>query len=86
MTREELTARVDELAGRPTFVADMEELAGELTESERELLGRILLERADSDGAFVRAWDERDLAKGWLRRRLAAADDRARELRAERER
>jgi hypothetical protein len=76
MRREEITARVDELAcdlRGPEFVAAVEELSAELDQDGRDLLGAVLLERA---GAFENAVAERAGAKGWLRRRLDPSERR----------
>jgi hypothetical protein len=54
-SRTQLSAELDRLAasheGRE-FVAAVERLAAELDEPERELLGELLLERADQRGGF----------------------------------
>jgi hypothetical protein len=68
-TREELAARVDELRERePDFVAAVREFAEELSPQERQLLGDVLMERADTEHAlreridtrrwFQRQWDK----------------------------
>jgi hypothetical protein len=70
VTRDEIAARVDELAaeheGRD-FVAAVEELSDGLEQEERDVLGSVLLERAN---VFENAARERLRAKGWLRRTL----------------
>jgi hypothetical protein len=71
MEREEIAARVDELARvhtGPSFVAAVEELAGGLGQEERDVLGAVLLERSR---ALEDAADQRANAKGWIRRTLS---------------
>ena len=78
MTRDEIGARVDELAALhngPEFVAAVEELADGLDQEERDLLGAVLLERAS---VFESAARERLRAKGWLRRTLDPFERRPR--------
>jgi predicted nucleic acid-binding Zn ribbon protein len=71
MRRDEIAARVDELAREhegPAFVAAVEGLSVGLDQESRDLLGAVLMERAR---ALEGAADERARAKGWLRRTLA---------------
>jgi hypothetical protein len=66
--REEIAARVDALAREhegKEFVAAVEELAAVLDQGDRDVLGAILLERAQ---ALENAAVERAEAKGWIRR------------------
>ena len=70
MTRDEIAARVDELARRhegPGFVAAVEGFAVGLDQEERDVLGAVLVERT---GAFEAVAEERAQAKGWIRRTL----------------
>ena len=82
MTREQLEARVDELAARHTGAEFAEAVRRfseeELDEPEREQLKAILLVKAR---ALEDAMDERFEAKGWIRRtfgRMGAAEPRER--------
>jgi FixJ family two-component response regulator len=64
-TREQLAARVDELRQRePDFVAAVRAFAEQLSPQERQLLGDVLMERADSEHALRERIDTR----GWFRR------------------
>jgi hypothetical protein len=64
-TREELVARVDELRERePDFVAAVRAFSERLRPADRELLGEVLMERADTEHALRERIDTR----GWLRR------------------
>jgi hypothetical protein len=64
-TREELAARVDELRERESdFVAAVRAFSEQLSPPERELLGEVLLERADTEHALRERIDTR----GWFRR------------------
>jgi hypothetical protein len=77
MEREEIAARVDELARAhtgPAFVAAVEDLAGGLDPDERDVLGAVLIDRSR---ALQDAADQRASAKGWIRRTLSV-DSRAR--------
>ena len=68
MRREEIAARVDALAREhegKEFVAAVEELSGVLDQEDRDVLGEILLERAQ---VLESAAVERARAKGWMRR------------------
>lgn len=70
MRRDEIAARVDELAREhegPKFVAAVEKLSEGLDREGRDVLGAVLVERS---GAFASAAAERAEAKGWLRRTL----------------
>jgi Flp pilus assembly protein TadB len=58
VTREELERKVDELSAREDFVAALEELARCLPDEERELLGQVLLARADYEWALRERIDE----------------------------
>jgi predicted transcriptional regulator len=78
VTRDEIAARVDELADAhsgPDFVAAVEALADELDQEERDALGAVLLERANIVESATR---ERLRAKGWLRRTLDPFERRPR--------
>ena len=78
MTRDEIAARVDELSGAHEgreFVAAVGELAEGLDQEERDILGAVLLERAN---VFESAARERLRAKGWLRRALDPFERRPR--------
>jgi hypothetical protein len=69
MTRAQIEARVDELAReRATFVAEVRRLAAQLDPDGREILGEVLLARADGEGAFTDALERRITARGWLQR------------------
>ena len=64
-TREQLAARVDELReGQADFVAAVRAFAEQLRPEERELLGEVLMERADTEHALRERIDTR----GWFRR------------------
>lgn len=64
-TREALAARVDALREREKdFVAAVRAFAERLTPEERELLGEVLMEQADT----AHALRERIDARGWFRR------------------
>lgn len=64
-TREEIAARVDELRERePDFVAAVRAFSEKLRPEDRQLLGEVLLERADT----ARALRERIDTRGWFRR------------------
>jgi len=85
-TTEALALRVEELAAqRESFVPAVQRLAEELDERERELLGRLLLERANVEARRQGALDERLERRGWLGRTLRKAEDRAARLRAGRD-
>ena len=76
-SRRLLEERVDALAeDRDSLVAEVERLAAELTDAEREVLGEILLERANAEGAFAEAFERRVGSKGWLRRQWDKAGQR----------
>jgi hypothetical protein len=78
MTREEIAARVDELASDRRggeFVAAVEALSAGLSQHERDILGAVLLERA---AVFESAARERLRAQGWLRRTLDPFERRPR--------
>jgi hypothetical protein len=77
VTRDEIAARVDELAAEhegQAFVAAVKELSDGLDRGDRDVLGAVLLERAR---ALEDAVEERMQAKGWIRRTLDV-DPRAR--------
>lgn len=64
-TRSAIEARVDELRERePDFVAAIRIFSEGLSREERELLGEVLLERADTEQALRERIDTR----GWFRR------------------
>ena len=82
-TREALEARVDELATRrESFVPSIERLAEGLDERERELLGHVLLARANAEDAFSGGLAQRLEERSWLKRMWARSERRAAELRA----
>jgi hypothetical protein len=64
-TREQIAERVEELRrSEPDFVAAMRALSDGMSPEERELLGEVLMERADTEHALRERIDTR----GWLRR------------------
>lgn len=64
-TKDQIAAQVDELRERePDFVAAMRTFSEGLSPEERELLGEVLLERADTEQALRERIDTR----GWFRR------------------
>ena len=75
-TREAIGAHVDELAGRASFVADVERFAHGLDEQQRALLAAVLLERAGAS-ALREAFDERRAARGWFGRLWERTERRA---------
>jgi len=84
-TAEALASRVEELAvRRESFVSAVQRFAEELNESDRELLGRVLLERANTEAALGRALGDRLEPRGWLGRTLRRAEERAARLRSAR--
>ena len=56
--------------GGPAFAEAVEAYAGSLDDDEREVLGEVLLERADEEGAFQRGIALRLASRGWFRRQL----------------
>jgi hypothetical protein len=75
-SRRLLEERIAVLAeNRETFVAEVERLATELDDEEREVLGEILLERANEEGVFADAYERRVGAKGWFRRQWDRASE-----------
>jgi hypothetical protein len=81
-TRDELDARVESLATiheGDAFVQAVSRFADEeLAPAERELLGRILLERADEEHAFEEVVRRRMRERGWIRRTLRRLDEMGR--------
>ena len=71
MDREAIESRVDELReanpGRAEFVAAIKEFGESLPPGDREVLGRVLLERQPESGGFD-ALERRIEEGGWLRR------------------
>jgi hypothetical protein len=68
--RTQIEARVDEIAAShrgQAFIAAVQELSAGLDQEDRDVLGAVLLERAN---AFENAAEERAHAKGWFRRTL----------------
>jgi hypothetical protein len=69
--REAIESRVDELReanhGRTEFVAAIKAFGETLTPEDREVLGRVLLERQPETGGFD-ALERRIAEGGWLRR------------------
>jgi hypothetical protein len=78
-TREELDERVESLASvhqGDEFVRAVSQFAkDELGPAERELLGEILLERAEEEHAFQKAARQRAQERGWFRRTLRRLED-----------
>jgi hypothetical protein len=75
-SRRSLEERVALLAeNRDAFVAEIERLAGELDDEEREVLGEILVARANEEGVFADAYERRLGAKGWFRRQWDRASE-----------
>ena len=80
-TRQALEARVAALAAEhegAELVAAVQRLAAELEEDEREVLGRILLERAHERGAYDAGLVGQIEAPGWFRRQLEWFERRSR--------
>jgi hypothetical protein len=66
-TKDAIASRIDELAADqhgPALVEAIERFSRGLDEGARELLGEVLLERADTEHALRERIDTR----GWLRR------------------
>jgi hypothetical protein len=82
-TRAELSAHVDGLARRhegDTFVTEIAGFAKSLDVSERALLQDVLLERASREENVGSGVRRRAGERGWLRRTLARAEERAADL------
>jgi hypothetical protein len=81
-TREELDDRVESLAALhdgDAFVQAVSRFANEeLAPAERELLGELLLARADEEHAFEEVVRRRVRERGWFRRTLRRLDDMGR--------
>ena len=68
-TREALEARVDELAARrDSFVPSIQRLSAVLDERERELLGRVLLERANREAVLGQGLAQPLERRSWVKR------------------
>ena len=68
-TREALEARVDELAARrDSFVPSIQRLSAMLDERERELLGRVLLERANREAVLGQGLARPLERRSWVKR------------------
>jgi len=65
--------RAEHEGGR-AFADAVERYAASLDEDEREVLGEVLLERADEEGAFHRGIALRLESRGWFRRQLGKLD------------
>jgi hypothetical protein len=86
-SRVELSARVEELASRhdgDAFVTEIAALAKSLDTDERAMLEEILLARAKREEDVSTAVRRRAEEKGWLRRTLGRAEERAADLRRRR--
>ena len=68
--QETVEALREEHEGGQAFAAAVEGYAASLDDDEREVLGEVLLERADEEGAFERAKALRLESRGWFRRQL----------------
>ena len=60
----------EEHDGGHAFAEAVEAYAESLDEDEREILGEVLLQRADEEGAFQRGIALRLGSRGWFRRQL----------------
>ena len=73
MEQAEIEARVDQLRarheGRSEFVAAIREFADTLDDDEREILGRVLLERQPTTGGYD-VLNQRLEQGGWLQRTM----------------
>ena len=67
---ETVEALRQEHEGGRAFADAVEAYSASLDEHEREILGEILLARADEEGAFQRGIALRLQSRGWLRRQL----------------
>ena len=67
---ETVEALRQEHEGGRAFADAVEAYAESLGEDEREVLGEVLLERADEEGAFQRGIALRLESRGWFRRQL----------------
>jgi hypothetical protein len=82
-SRVELSARVQALADRhegDAFVREIAAFAKSLDASDRALLEEILVARAKREEEVGKAVGRPAHEKGWLRRTLASAEDRAADL------
>jgi hypothetical protein len=71
---ETVEALRQEHEGGQAFADAVEAYAASLDEDERQVLGEVLLERADEEGAFQRGIAMRLEARGWFRRQLGKLD------------
>jgi hypothetical protein len=82
--RSEIEARVDQLRaqhpGREEFVAAIGGLAESLDPGEREVLGRVLLERQPETGGFD-VISQRIERGGWMKRTMRKVEDSERKYR-----
>jgi hypothetical protein len=67
---ESVEALREEHEGGRAFAEAVERYAGSLDDDEREVLGEVLLQRADEEGAFQRGIALRLGSRGWFRRQL----------------
>jgi hypothetical protein len=67
---ETVEALREEHDGGRAFADAVEMYAASLDEDEREVLGEVLLQRADEEGAFQRGIALRLESRGWFRRQL----------------
>jgi hypothetical protein len=67
---ETVEALHQEHEGGRAFADAVEAYARSLDEDEREVLGEVLLQRADEEGAFQRGIALRLDSRGWFRRQL----------------
>jgi hypothetical protein len=68
--QETVEALREEHEGGRAFADAVEAYAASLDDDEREVLGEVLLERADEEGAFQRGIAMRLETRGWFRRQL----------------
>jgi hypothetical protein len=68
--QETIEALREEHEGGRAFADAVEAYAASLDDDEREVLGEVLLERADEEGAFQRGIAMRLETRGWFRRQL----------------
>jgi len=79
LSRRQLADRVAVLAERHEgreFADAVARFADTLSDDERAVLGEILLERANEQGAFDAAFVTRTEARGWFRRQWDKTDPR----------
>jgi hypothetical protein len=71
---ETVEALREEHEGGRAFADAVEAYAASLDEDEREVLGEVLLQRADEEGAFQRGIALRLQSRSWFRRQLDKLD------------